>query len=94
MDGGMMADKMFFIKVPDDLSEEDHKALLDMMNDIADKTERKGSRWGFAVIPEHYDPMSHAEVQTFLKELLAVARELLGPEKILEMIERCLKEKE
>lgn len=90
----MMADKMFFIKVPDDLSEEDHKALFDMMNDIADKTEKRGSRWGFAIIPERYEPMAQTELQAFLKELLTVARELLGPEKILEMIERCVKEKE
>lgn len=87
-----MADKMFFIKVPEDASEDDIRRLTEGLSDLADATEKQGSRWGFAIIPRSYDPMAHGEIQVFLKELLAVVKEQLGAEKILEIIKASVQE--
>jgi hypothetical protein len=94
MDGGVMANKMFFIKVPEDITESEVEELKRGLSALADSIEKKGTRWGFAIIPSNYDPMAHGEIQTFLHELLGVVKEQLGAERILEIVERMITEPE
>ena len=87
-----MANKMFFIKVPEDASAQDVEELTRGLSKLADSTEQQGSRWGFAIIPQSYDPMAHGEIQIFLKELLQVVKTQLGAEKIAEILKAVLSE--
>jgi len=84
-----MAAKMFFMKVPADASEEDLSRLRHALSDLADRTEQKGERWGFAIIPQEWDPMAHVEVLEFLRQLLKVVVDITTKEKLLAVIERA-----
>jgi len=84
-----MAAKMFFMKVPADTSEQDIWELRKELDAIADRSEQRGERWGFAIIPQAWDPMAHVEVLEFLRQLLKVVADITTKEKLLAVIERA-----